>query len=163
MIPASKQCRICKQTKPHQCFKCVRLSPDGRSHVCKVCIQAIPRLDKSAILAGRQEYVAPAPPIKLPSVYPTYKEWCASRIPTKGKRTNRMQNAGTFPQKEWQSLCRVHGQRCVKCGSVGRLTVDHVLPLSQGGTNDIHNLQPLCRSCNSLKGIQHIDYRQANK
>lgn len=36
----------------------------------------------------------------------------------------------------------------------GRLlmTVDHILPKSLGGTNDIENLQPMCRKCNDRKG-----------
>jgi 5-methylcytosine-specific restriction endonuclease McrA len=39
------------------------------------------------------------------------------------------------------------------------LTVDHVIPLSVGGTNWLKNLQPLCSSCNSSKHTKHIDYR----
>src|SRR5438552_3960763 len=36
------------------------------------------------------------------------------------------------------------------------LTIDHVHPLSLGGTNEDGNLQTLCRSCNSRKGA-HLD------
>jgi 5-methylcytosine-specific restriction endonuclease McrA len=39
------------------------------------------------------------------------------------------------------------------------LTIDHIVPLSRGGTNDTSNLQPLCKSCNSGKGERIIDYR----
>lgn len=31
------------------------------------------------------------------------------------------------------------------------LTVDHIRPRSRGGTNDLTNLQILCRNCNSSK------------
>lgn len=33
-------------------------------------------------------------------------------------------------------------------------TVDHVYPVALGGTDDIDNLVPACRSCNSAKGCR---------
>ena len=44
------------------------------------------------------------------------------------------------------------GFRCRSCGATTDLTVDHIVPLVRGGTNELRNLQTLCRSCNSRKG-----------
>ena len=40
---------------------------------------------------------------------------------------------------------------CVYCGSKDHISIDHITPMSRGGTNDLANLQFLCRSCNSRK------------
>jgi len=41
--------------------------------------------------------------------------------------------------------------RCVKCTSYKNLCIDHVYPLSLGGSNEPENLQTLCWKCNSKK------------
>ena len=39
--------------------------------------------------------------------------------------------------------------RCARCSTTTDLTVDHITPLSKGGTNNPGNLRVLCRPCNS--------------
>lgn len=51
-------------------------------------------------------------------------------------------------------LLDLHGHFCAECGCKRDLTVDHVLPLSKGGSSDLYNLQILCRACNSRKGAR---------
>lgn len=41
---------------------------------------------------------------------------------------------------------------CWICLSTENLSVDHIIPVTRGGTNDISNLTTLCKSCNSSKG-----------
>jgi len=66
---------------------------------------------------------------------------------------------GTFTNSEWVDLCNKYNNICVCCGNSKILTVDHIVPISKGGANTIDNIQPLCRSCNSKKGVKIIDYR----
>lgn len=40
---------------------------------------------------------------------------------------------------------------CAACGSAEKLEIDHIVPISQGGTGDVSNLQVLCRQCNRRK------------
>jgi hypothetical protein len=54
------------------------------------------------------------------------------------------------------------GGKCLRCGSTEHLSVDHITPLANGGTNDKDNLQTLCKKCNSIKGVATKDYRQSN-
>ncbi len=67
---------------------------------------------------------------------------------------------GKYTAKEWRELCDFYGNVCLSCGTDKDITVDHVKPLSIGGTNTIDNLQPLCGSCNYRKGRKEIDYRE---
>lgn len=75
------------------------------------------------------------------------------------RRARKAAVGGSYTAEEWITLCNQYGNKCLACGKAEGLTVDHVIPLKRGGRNDISNLQPLCRSCNSRKGSRVIDYR----
>lgn len=74
------------------------------------------------------------------------------------RRARLLAAEGSYSAQEWTTLCERYGNRCLACGSED-VTVDHVVPLSLGGSNYIENIQPLCLRCNSAKGTQTIDYR----
>ena len=47
---------------------------------------------------------------------------------------------------------RRDGWACVQCGAGGRIEVDHIVPLRDGGAPfDLDNLQTLCRACHARK------------
>lgn len=81
------------------------------------------------------------------------------RVKSQARRARQISNGGSFTVEEWQALCEAVGGKCLCCGYVKPLTIDHVIPLSLGGTNDISNIQPLCRTCNCRKGTAATDYR----
>ena len=42
---------------------------------------------------------------------------------------------------------------CVKCGSQQDLQFDHTVAVANGGSNEVDNVQLLCRDCNLEKGV----------
>lgn len=78
------------------------------------------------------------------------------------RRAKRRDNGGSYTPEEWKALCSLYDYRCLCCGEIFEfddLTVDHVVPIAQGGTSNIENLQPLCLPCNQSKHDRIIDYR----
>lgn len=49
--------------------------------------------------------------------------------------------------------------RCKECGATNKekmLHADHIVPVAQGGTDELSNLQTLCDNCNSAKSDKHF-------
>jgi len=59
-----------------------------------------------------------------------------------------------IPQKTRFLVMHRDNHECKQCGATDDLTIDHIHPESKGGTNDIENLQVLCRRCNCSKGVK---------
>lgn len=69
------------------------------------------------------------------------------------KRKARLASAGIHhvSQRDWLRLVRRYDGRCFYCKAPGRMSMDHVIPVSRGGRHAIGNLVPACLSCNSSK------------
>lgn len=46
--------------------------------------------------------------------------------------------------------------RCVFCDGRGHLEVDHIIPWSAGGGDDMDNLRTLCRDCNQTRSNFYV-------
>jgi 5-methylcytosine-specific restriction endonuclease McrA len=67
---------------------------------------------------------------------------------------------GHFTEAQWLAVLDLYGHRCLACGASNvELERDHVIPLGPPHSDEITNIQPLCRSCNASKGNKAIDYR----
>jgi 5-methylcytosine-specific restriction endonuclease McrA len=81
---------------------------------------------------------------------------CASclRAYEREKRQRRGKTSARGYGATWQAMARAQIRRsplCASCGAREDLTVDHIVPLSRGGSSDLSNLQTLCRTCNGIK------------
>jgi 5-methylcytosine-specific restriction endonuclease McrA len=77
------------------------------------------------------------------------------------RRLRKLGAKGSHSLQEWEELKQSLDYICVCCKRQEpeiRLTEDHIIPLSKGGTDDIANLQPLCQSCNSRKHVRTTSF-----
>lgn len=66
------------------------------------------------------------------------------------RRAAKMQNGKFYVTPKF--LMKLYSSNCLVCNSNSNIEMDHVIPLTRGGTHGEGNLQPLCRSCNASKG-----------
>ena len=80
----------------------------------------------------------------------------------KRRKARKRGNGGSYTFDEWENLKAQYNWTCPCCKKAEpeiKLTVDHIIPLSRGGSNNIENIQPLCRGCNSKKRTKVIKYQ----
>lgn len=81
-------------------------------------------------------------------------------MPVRGRNAgNRGQGSKWISRARRQQIYERDDWTCVWCnqpeghlGPRGMLTLDHLIPRSQGGTNETHNLITACMCCNRQRG-----------
>ena len=94
------------------------------------------------------------------------KEWIKANRDYKNyltgeKRVKKLKAEGSHTWGEWELLKKQYGFMCPCCGKSEpeiKLTQDHIIPLSRGGSDYIENIQPLCMHCNSVKHTDIIKF-----
>lgn len=155
-----KKCKKCEVFKSvdHFCYHPTHW--DRLAHVCKECDSL--RIKKIDANYSKQWYIK-----NKDRKYQKYLEWRKNN-PDKSRaiwhryKSNKLNAEGDFTAEQWQLLVGYYcpAGLCLDCGNARKLTYDHVIPLSKGGSNYIDNIQPLCGSCNSKKSNHNsIDFR----
>lgn len=82
-----------------------------------------------------------------------------AREHTRTRRGHRLKAPGFHTLEQWLARVAFYGWRCRYCRTElteQTLTLDHVIPLSRGGSEWPANCVPACLSCNSRKHDQTI-------
>ncbi len=69
---------------------------------------------------------------------------------------------GRHTEAQWDVVLHLSQNMCLQClrpATMTRLSKDHIVPITAGGSDDIMNLQPMCRDCNIQKGRGIQDLR----
>ena len=88
---------------------------------------------------------------------------CAKHKPIQKKYKYKDTRRRAYQDPEYRrnkTLIKKAQRNCVWCGTQGNnsnaLTVDHIIPISKGGTHKINNLRVLCQVCHrKRRGIDH--------
>ena len=179
MYPSCKEChnRDSREYKRANREKMTQSARDYRNKMRENDLPRLRELERKARIS-RKEYIKqyyinnkPAERAKRKDYYAANKDkWVkygrtySRNNPDKIAENNHKRRAGRktgehYTAEQWKQLCDDCGNKCLCCGDETKLTIDHIVPISKGGTNHISNIQPLCYPCNRKKWTQIIDYR----
>lgn len=127
--PGDRTCRDCRRSDRPDCAHCGAVCPEGNERFCsRVCSGLVRRTSTDAKRLSRVASSA---------------NWRA-RIAAAGGLSHRQ-------QRKLRDGWIKQGRRCAYCSAPCQ-SVDHVIPLSRGGTSFEGNLVPACTACNQAKG-----------
>lgn len=130
----TKQCRRCGQTKPISEFHRRKLEKDGLHYNCKACckvVQAktfVQKRDKKSKVSRRQEY----------------------RAHLLGAEVSEQRITLDTVYSHYNGVCAI----CGKYVQPSQASLDHIHPLSKGGTHTWNNIQLAHIKCNKQKGAK---------
>lgn len=126
-------CTSCKKTKPYDTsnFKKKSRSRYGLATECKEC--------------SRERNAAHYQQNK-----PRYRELATNY------RARKLSATGSYSRSDVSRIIALQKRTCIYCRKpLAKYHVDHIHPLSKGGSNDYKNIQILCPSCNFKKNAKH--------
>lgn len=133
-----KECTSCGKEKPLESYYRNKTRKDGRLEECKSCWK---KRDKD-----------------------TYKNKDRRKLQIKARDANKSAaRHGVEGKVTTEQLMELFNERdwtCHYCGiyskGAGEMTLDHVEPMANGGSNTIDNCVPACYACNIAKGTKTV-------
>lgn len=171
-----KTCRMCGATKPLDDYPKRSGAKDGRRNECKRClVKRTSGRDRTEYNRAYRERNAAQlaeyrrkNPLNRPAAY--YREYRNANLEAVKANELRYRAANRHKETERRHVRRalapftaedrdyaliVVNDPCVYCGGPGG-TLEHIVPVTAGGTNEWANLAGACMSCNSSKNNKSL-------
>ena len=168
-MTGNKVCSSCSEDFVITEFYADPLSIDGRNSRCKPCCRAataswLSRADKQRLKERKQRWHLEHQELtvfRAKQYRIDHPEWARDA----NARNNRKRRAAKLNAPvndltagEWKILLDEFAGLCAYCGKLMlEPTMDHVVPLSKGGSHTYDNIVPACLSCNSRKRASSAD------
>jgi len=169
----SKTCGVCKQILPFDKFHKRSASLDGLCSKCKDCqseyIKEYRQKNGDSLKEKKRIYAKENIKKQRERWYNWYQKnrehWNAKsaawwkdhserkNVHTRQRYVTKLNASGHHTSEDIKAIKLKHNYRCNYCGTDdSKGHIDHIIPLTKGGTNYGANLQLLCVSCNTSKG-----------
>ena len=178
-----KTCSSCKKVLPFESFNKCKTGTFGLQGYCKTCKKSLnhkydaKRSAKKSIynknrwgkikdnpqriayhkkwLEDNKDHVSE----KAKEYYQKNKQYVL--VYNSNERAKKIGLSEMMSQSEWKFVVELADYKCLSCELSEYLSLDHVVPLSKGGENNILNVQPLCLRCHMKKGVRVVDFRNS--
>ena len=139
------------------------LSLSHRNKIKEVHLVNSKSMSKYGLLGAKKRWCGHVKVVNIPSVRVNNPVLQLQKKRFRNQRYNaRKRNAeGNHTFMEWLELKHKYMNMCLCCKEMEpniKLTEDHIIPLSMGGSDSIENIQPLCMVCNTRKNARAISY-----
>lgn len=81
------------------------------------------------------------------------------RISSHNSRARQRGYVGTISLEDWFAVLAAYGGVCCVCGGDEYIQIEHIVALTEGGTNTKDNIRPMCRYCHLEKTAKETSRR----
>lgn len=185
-----KKCTTCDELKELSCFNKDKQKKDGLNPRCKICSRAWHHKNKEKARLYQKEYYENNKQYHAEKAkkyreenkdylnkkkriwYSENKEKVEAyrkqnalsyRVYSSNRRAKIKGNGGSHSKEDISRIIELQKGCCAICKcSLDDYHVDHIIPISKGGSNDSHNIQITCQACNLSKSDSDpIEYAQS--
>ena len=157
-----KTCRKCKQAKSEKTFALNKNAKSGLSSRCRVCESERGKVRyrkiKEKVKIQANEYRKNNYELRIEIERKSRAKNKEKHRPGKNARQS-IRNKILTSKKYLildKELRKIYDSHCFMCGSQEGQSIDHIIPISRGGTHSVGNIMTLCQRCNASKHARTI-------